>query len=106
LTTETALATEEASPPLEALTEPSAAELALLDKRAEAIARRSAEAPPSPHSAVGHFLTLPQAARYAGCAKPNGQPRDSFYTAIRVELGQRKRVRREEIDDLITSGRL
>ena len=107
MTAETASATTDANPtPLEALTEPSPAETALANERAEAFARLSARVPPSPHSASGHFLTLPEAARYAGCAKPNGQPRDSFYAAVRLELGPRKRVRRNEIDDLITRGRL
>jgi hypothetical protein len=52
------------------------------------------------------WLTIPEAARHAGRAKPNGQARDSFYVAIKRELGPRKRVGRHEIDDLIERGLL
>jgi hypothetical protein len=51
-------------------------------------------------------LTLPEAAKYARCTKPNGTPRDSFYAAIKREFGSRKRVYRDEIDALIETGRL
>lgn len=35
-----------------------------------------------------------------------GRPRDSFYRTIRAELGARRLVFRDELDDLIETGRL
>jgi hypothetical protein len=105
-------------PPLEALGEPSPVELALSDERAEALAaraRRGTPTQPAPRGRSktteaqkhrGPILTLPKAARYAGCTKPNGTPRDSFYSAIKRELGTRRRVWTSEIDDLIERGKL
>jgi hypothetical protein len=53
------------------------------------------------HDAV---LTIREAAEYARCTKPNGNPRDTFYAAVTKKFGQRKRVWRSEVDQLIADG--
>jgi hypothetical protein len=111
-----AAAREQDGPPAHLLPEPSPAELALAQERAEAFAQleprdapiiplRPAK-PTAPHAQPREPLTLTEAARYARCVKPDGRPRDRFYNTIKEELGPRRVVFRDELDDLIKGGRL
>lgn len=52
------------------------------------------------------WLTLLEGAEYARALRPNGRPRDSFYTAIKRHIGERRLVRVSELDRLIEEGKL
>lgn len=80
-----------------------AADLTAILERIEAhVATLAAGEDPAPKP----WLTLAEAAEYARCTKPDGRPRDRFYTAVRNHIGDRRLVQRDEIDDLLREGKL
>jgi hypothetical protein len=73
-------------------------ETAKLARRLEAIVSTKADAEP--------WMSLQEGAKYAGCTKPDGRPRNSYYAAISKHLGKRQHVQASEIDGLRREGAL